>query len=105
MLFFTNLIIQTQATKPVKNAATKPTAKAATLTLSDVPEGSYTEMSYVLGVDSTRNVSGAQAGALSTANGMFWSWSTGYIMLKAEGTSPNSGTGSFSFHLGGFSGG
>jgi hypothetical protein len=77
---------------------------STTLTLTDVPEGSYTEMSYVLGVDSTRNVSGAQSGALSTANGMFWSWSTGYIMLKAEGTSPDSGTGSFSFHLGGFSG-
>lgn len=79
-------------------------AASTTLTLTDVPEGSYTEMSYVLGVDSTRNVSGAQSGALSTANGMFWSWSTGYIMLKAEGTSPDAGAGSFSYHLGGFSG-
>jgi hypothetical protein len=61
-------------------------------------------MQYVMGVDSTRNVSGAQTGALSTTNGMFWSWMTGYIMLKAEGTSPQSESGSFSFHLGGFSG-
>ena len=35
---------------------------------------------------------------------MFWSWNTGYVMLKAEGTSPQSSNGTFSFHLGGFSG-
>lgn len=74
------------------------------LEISGVPEGEYTDIRYVLGVDSTRNVSGAQTGALSTSNGMFWTWNTGYIMVKAEGTSPNSGTGSFSYHLGGFSG-
>lgn len=76
----------------------------ASLTLNNVPTGTYTEMSYVLGVDSARNVSGAQSGALAVSNSMFWSWSTGYIMLKCEGTSPNAGTGSFSYHLGGFSG-
>jgi hypothetical protein len=75
-----------------------------TLDLGELPIGEYTHMQYVMGVDSTRNVSGAQTGALSTTNGMFWSWMTGYIMLKAEGTSPQSGSGSFSFHLGGFSG-
>lgn len=74
------------------------------LSLSGVPEGNYTDIRYTLGVDSLRNVSGAQSGALSTINGMFWSWSSGYIMIKAEGTSPNSSTGSYSYHLGGFSG-
>jgi hypothetical protein len=75
-----------------------------TLDLGSLPTGEYTQMEYVLGVDSLRNVSGAQTGALSTTNNMFWSWNTGYIMIKAEGTSPNSGTGSFAFHLGGYSG-
>lgn len=79
-------------------------ASSTTLTLDNVPAGSYTDINYVLGVDSVRNVSGAQTGALSTVNGMFWSWMTGYIMLKAEGTSPNSSSGAFSYHLGGFSG-
>lgn len=74
------------------------------IALSDVPEGSYTDIRYTMGVDSVRNVSGAQTGALSTTNAMFWSWSSGYIMVKAEGTSPNAASGSFSFHLGGFSG-
>ncbi len=74
------------------------------LSLSGVPEGGYTDVRFVMGVDSTRNVSGAQTGALSTSHGMFWSWNTGYIMIKAEGTSPNSSSGSFAYHLGGFSG-
>jgi hypothetical protein len=80
----------------------KPTS--VNLTLPKVPVGKYKSMTYTLGVDSLRNVSGAQTGALSTVNGMFWNWNSGYIMLKAEGTSPASSTGSFAFHLGGFSG-
>jgi hypothetical protein len=69
-----------------------------------VPSGKYKELRYTLGVDSTRNVSGVQDGALSVSNGMFWSWNTGYIMLKAEGLSPNSATGQFTFHLVGYKG-
>ncbi len=72
--------------------------------LDNVPSGTYTEMKYTMGVDSLRNVSGAQTGALSTANGMFWSWNSGYIMTKAEGMSPNSSTTDFALHLGGFKG-
>ena len=70
--------------------------------LPNVPVGSYTDIEYMIGVDSTRNVSGAQTGALSTSNGMFWSWTTGYIFVKAEGTSPVSPTNEFSYHIGGF---
>jgi hypothetical protein len=77
---------------------------STSITLSGIPAGNYTEVSYVLGVDSLRNVSGAQSGALSTTNGMFWSWNSGYIMVKAEGTTPQSSSGSFAYHLGGFSG-
>lgn len=76
----------------------------STVQLTGVPYGEYTDIEYVLGVDSLHNVSGAQSGALSPSLGMFWSWNTGYIMLKAEGTSPDASLGSFAFHLGGFSG-
>jgi hypothetical protein len=73
--------------------------------LTGVPYGEYTDVEYVLGVDSIRNVSGAQDGDLSPSLGMFWSWNSGYIMLKAEGISPDASMGgSFAFHLGGFSG-
>jgi len=73
-------------------------------TIKDVPAGTYTAMEYVMGVDSTANVTGAQTGALSMAHGMFWDWLSGYIMVKAEGKSPQSVTKLFSFHLGGFAG-
>ncbi len=80
-------------------------AESLKLTFNDLPAGTYTEMEYTMGVDSTRNVSGAQSGALSTTNDMYWGWNTGYIMLKAEGTyKDNNADKMFAFHLGGFSG-
>lgn len=74
------------------------------LDLFDIPSGSYTSISYMIGVDSLRNVSGVQSGALDPAEGMFWSWNTGYIFIKAEGESNAAENGSFTYHLGGFEG-
>ncbi len=74
------------------------------IVLSNVAGGEYTGIKFLIGVDSTRNVSGAQTGALDPANDMFWSWSTGYIFFKAEGTSPQSPSNSFTYHIGGFTG-
>jgi hypothetical protein len=51
------------------------------------PQGNYKAMQVLIGVDSARNVSGIQSGALDPANGMFWSWNTGYIFAKLEGKS------------------
>ena len=73
------------------------------LSISDVPAGDYTGIKFSIGVDSTRNVSGAQTGALDPANEMFWSWNTGYIFIKAEGSSSASSMGgAFEYHIGGF---
>lgn len=74
--------------------------------LTDVPYGNYKAIEFMIGVDSTRNVSGAQTSALDPALGMFWTWSTGYIMAKVEGTSPQStaSANKLEFHIGGFTG-
>ena len=72
--------------------------------LTDIPGGKYTGVEYMIGVDSARNVSGAQTGALDPANGMFWSWSSGYIFMKLEGQSSASSNNSFVYHIGGYSG-
>jgi hypothetical protein len=71
-----------------------------------LPVNRYTAISFLLGVDSTRNVSGAQTGALDPLNDMFWTWNSGYIMAKLEGNSPVSAQPSnkVEYHIGGFKG-
>ena len=73
------------------------------LMLKDIPSADYTTLKYIVGVDSARNTSGAQEGALATTNDMYWSWNSGYIFMKAEGTSPQNAMG-ISYHIGGFAG-
>ncbi len=77
-----------------------------TIALADIPAGDYTGLSFLIGVDSTRNTSGAQTGALDPVNGMFWSWNTGYIFVRMEGNSPASPqpNNKVLFHVGGFKG-
>ena len=75
-------------------------------TITGVPFGTYTGVEFMIGVDSTHNVSGSQTGALDVTKDMFWDWNQGYIMAKFEGTSPQStATGNkFMYHVGGFTG-
>ena len=82
------------------------TSGANMITLTGVPIANYKSIQFIIGVDSTRNVSGAQEGALAVSNNMFWSWNSGYIFAKMEGTSPQSGNSSknLAFHIGGFAG-
>lgn len=81
--------------------ATDPSTSFVTL---DVPRSAYDGISFFIGVDSIRNVSGVQNGALDPAQGMFWTWSTGYIMAKLEGNSPSAQTPNnvIEYHIGGF---
>lgn len=61
-------------------------------------------ISFILGVDSLTNVSGVLGGDLDPINGMYWTWNSGYINLKLEGTSPVSPypAHAFELHLGGY---
>lgn len=83
--------------------------------LKDVPAGDYTELRFMIGVDSAKSVSpiGERTGVLDPAtgaSGMYWSWNAGYIFVKVEGTSPqaplDAGTGerTFQYHTGLFGG-
>ena len=71
-----------------------------------LPAGEYDSLFFLIGVDSLKNVSGAQTGALDPLNGMFWTWNSGYIMFKIEGSSPQSSVvnNKMEYHIGGFSG-
>ena len=57
------------------------------LALTGVPAGTYTGLSFVLGVDSsTTKADPLQlTGALNPANNMYWTWNTGHIFMKMEG--------------------
>jgi hypothetical protein len=59
---------------------------------------------FNLGIDSIINTSGALGGQLDPSNGMYWTWQSGYINFKIEGSSPISAARNheFQFHAGGY---
>lgn len=90
-------------------------AKTLTADLPNVPAGDYKNVSFTVGVDSSRSVADVslRKGVLDVASygddGMYWSWNSGYIFLKLEGTSlsaPTDATGrnTFQYHIGLFGG-
>jgi hypothetical protein len=64
----------------------------------------YSKLKFNFGIDSTTNVSGAMGGDLDPTKGMYWTWQSGYINFKLEGTSNICKTrhNEFQFHLGGY---
>lgn len=72
------------------------------VSLSSIPTGSYSKITFSIGVDNTANHSTAQTGDLDPNNDMAWSWDTGYKFLLFEGryTSKNQKEGTFTFHVG-----
>jgi hypothetical protein len=60
----------------------------------------FDRIDFNLGIDSLTNVSGAYEGDLDPTNNMYWTWQSGYINLKFEGSIDN---GVFrEYHLGGY---
>jgi hypothetical protein len=74
-------------------------ANSRSITIDNVPPGNYVGMTILLGVDSMKNHSGLQEGALDPAWSMFWTWNTGYIFYRINGA-VNNGK-SYSFDIGG----
>jgi hypothetical protein len=79
-----------------------------------VPEGDYSSLSFILGVDSLRSTMdiSKRTGVLNPGNGMdgmYWGWNSGYIFFKMEGEAAAapldpSGQHKFRYHIGGFGG-
>lgn len=59
---------------------------------------------FQIGIDSTTNSAGALGQDLDPVNGMYWSWNSGYINVKIQGTSAAcpARNHQFEFHLGGY---
>ena len=64
----------------------------------------FNRIHFRIGVDSITNVSGAMGGDLDPINGMYWTWQSGYINFKLEGSSKlcPSRKNQFTFHIGGY---
>jgi hypothetical protein len=80
-----------------------------------VPEGTYTAVNFIVGVDSLRSTTDLshRTGALDISggmlDGMYWTWNIGYIFFKLEGICEqakidNTGQKKFRYHIGGFGG-
>jgi len=74
------------------------------INLQGLPNKAFNNIKFNLGIDSATNAKGAMGGALDPIKGMYWTWHSGYINFKLEGTSNlcNTRNNAFEFHLGGF---
>jgi hypothetical protein len=71
----------------------------------DIPNDlEYDQFQFSIGTDSAINVSGALDGDLDPTKGMYWTWQSGYINFKMEGTATESkeNNGEFRMHIGGY---
>ena len=61
-------------------------------------------LTFTLGIDSATCVSGVKDGDLDPSKGMYWTWRSGYINMKVEGTADRSKSSdhAFQLHLGGY---
>lgn len=74
------------------------------ITIGDIPAGTYDTLCFNVGTDSLTNISGAMGGDLDPTRGMYWAWNTGYVNVKIEGRSSACNTlhHAFTFHIGGY---
>ena len=64
----------------------------------------FDKIKFNIGIDSLTNVSGVFDGDLDPVNGMYWTWQSGYINFKLEGTATHcpSRNNKFYWHIGGY---
>lgn len=80
--------------------------------IRNIPSGNYNQISFTIGVDSLRSTMDVSKrhGVLDPAqghDGMYWTWNSGYIFFKMEGTSPAAPLeqdNKFYYHIGGYGG-
>jgi len=82
------------------------------IVIDHIPAGNYNKITFVIGVDSIRSTMdiSQRQGVLDPAqghDGMYWTWNSGYIFFKMEGSSPAAPAdqdNKFYYHIGGYGG-
>lgn len=79
-------------------------SESSTIDITHPFDASITHIQFLLGVDSLTQAAGAMGHDLDPTNGMYWTWQSGYIHAKIEGTSGLSShpKKEFALHLGGY---
>jgi hypothetical protein len=83
----------------------------------NIPDGVYSSVSFLVGIDSLTSTLPIEQrkGVLdpgmdmAAGEGMYWTWNSGYIFFKMEGSSPaipadKTGFREFEYHIGGYGG-
>jgi hypothetical protein len=83
----------------------------------NVPDGVYSAITFLVGIDSLTSTLGIEerTGVLdpgkdmAASESMYWTWNSGYIFFKMEGSSPaipadKTGFREFEYHIGGYGG-
>ncbi len=76
-----------------------------TITINNVPSGSYNGISFSIGIDSINQAKSHAPGSTLdyTVNpDMIWVWGNAYLFFKLSGTSPSSSTGNFGYDITGY---
>ena len=87
------------------------TAKSLSFTVPNVPSGDYTGVSFIVGVDAQKTgltdpiTFTGKFDALNPAYNMYWTWNSGHIFMKMEGTLTSTNpTKPLTCHIGGYTG-
>lgn len=87
------------------------TAKSLSFTVPNVPAGDYTGVSFIVGVDAQKTgltdpiTFTGKFDALNPAYNMYWTWNSGHIFMKMEGTLTSTNpTKPLTCHIGGYTG-
>ncbi len=109
--YVSNVVVKTSAGYEFKEANSyylidQSNPNSLHLIIKKIPKQDYSSISFLLGVDSAKNVGGVNTGALAPSNNMYWPWNQGYIMAKLEGYSPQSPdlNKKIAYHIGGYAG-
>lgn len=76
------------------------------LALARTVSETFNKIKFTVGIDSSTSVLGAIEGELDPMHGMYWTWHSGYIFIKLEGTilQNNQQKKAFTLHIGGYEG-
>ena len=98
LFYHDNLLIQADSNYHLIDMTGKT---SQSLNFPEINNSEINSVSFTLGVDSATQMKGALNGDLDPVKGMYWTWQSGYIDFKIEGTDSN-GKQNIELHIGGY---